>query len=77
MLWNLTSSLFGVTTLDVVRAATFVSSVVGKPKDANKYSVPVVGGHSGHTIVPLLTQSDPQIVSCCPSNVLITARGRS
>ncbi|BEJ17864.1 hypothetical protein CspHIS471_0701320 [Cutaneotrichosporon sp. HIS471] len=53
--------LFGVTTLDIVRAATFVSEVIGKPQDAPKYTVPVVGGHSGHTIVPLLTQSDPQI----------------
>ncbi|WOO83810.1 Malate dehydrogenase, cytoplasmic [Vanrija pseudolonga] len=53
--------LFGVTTLDVVRAATFVSSVVGKPLDAPKYNVPVVGGHSGATILPLLTQSEPQI----------------
>lgn len=60
--------LFGVTTLDVVRAATFVSSVVGKPTDAGKYSVPVVGGHSGHTIVPLLTQSDPEIPSAILSD---------
>jgi malate dehydrogenase len=46
--------LFGVTTLDVVRASTFVSSVKGwNPKDVN---VHVIGGHSGVTIMPLLSQ---------------------
>lgn len=58
--------LFGVTTLDVVRAATFAATVAGKPEDAEKYKVPVIGGHSGTTIVPLLTQSDPAL----PSSVL-------
>ncbi|UOH82897.1 malate dehydrogenase, NAD-dependent [Cryptococcus neoformans] len=53
--------LFGVSHLDVVRASTFVASVVGKPKDAAKYSVPVVGGHSGATILPLLSQAKPAI----------------
>lgn len=47
--------LFGVTTLDVVRASRFVSEVKGKdPKDVN---VTVIGGHSGVTIVPLLSQT--------------------
>ncbi|KAI8908586.1 malate dehydrogenase, NAD-dependent [Gorgonomyces haynaldii] len=47
--------LFGVTTLDVVRASTFVSSVKGKhPQDVN---VHVIGGHSGVTILPLLSQT--------------------
>lgn len=49
--------LFGVTSLDVVRASTFVADVVGgSPTD---YKVPVVGGHSGETIVPLLSQITP------------------
>jgi len=48
--------LYGVTTLDVVRASTFVSGLSGKdPKDVN---VTVVGGHSGVTIVPILSQQD-------------------
>jgi malate dehydrogenase len=55
--------LFGVTHLDIVRASTFVSSVLGKPTEADKYKIPVVGGHSGVTILPLLTQSKPSIVS--------------
>ncbi|AIN97510.1 mitochondrial malate dehydrogenase [Leishmania panamensis] len=45
--------LFGVTTLDVVRARTFVAEALGRsPYDID---VPVVGGHSGETIVPLLS----------------------
>jgi len=47
--------LFGVTTLDIVRAKTFVGQVKGvNPFDIN---INVVGGHSGPTIVPLLSQS--------------------
>ncbi|CAI4213179.1 unnamed protein product [Parascedosporium putredinis] len=47
--------LFGVTTLDVVRASRFVSEIKGtNPKDEN---ITVVGGHSGVTIVPLFSQS--------------------
>jgi len=47
--------LFGVTTLDVVRASRFVSQIKGSdPADEN---VVVVGGHSGVTIVPLVSQS--------------------
>ncbi|THC92978.1 hypothetical protein EYZ11_007539 [Aspergillus tanneri] len=48
--------LFGVTTLDVVRASRFISEVQ-KTDPANE-AVPVVGGHSGVTIVPLLSQSN-------------------
>ncbi|RYP48196.1 hypothetical protein DL769_011230 [Monosporascus sp. CRB-8-3] len=48
--------LFGVTTLDVVRASRFVSELKGTdPKDEN---ITVVGGHSGVTIVPLFSQSN-------------------
>jgi len=47
--------LFGVTTLDVVRASRFISQVQKTDPSAEK--VPVVGGHSGVTIVPLLSQS--------------------
>lgn len=46
--------LFGVTTLDLIRASTFVAELKGKsPEEVN---VPVVGGHSGVTILPLLSQ---------------------
>mmetsp|Transcript_43574 Transcript_43574/g.105660 ORF Transcript_43574/g.105660 Transcript_43574/m.105660 type:complete len:358 (+) Transcript_43574:267-1340(+) len=44
----------GVTTLDVCRANTFVSTSMGKdPKEVN---VPVIGGHAGITILPLFSQ---------------------
>ncbi|KAI9819349.1 MAG: Malate dehydrogenase, cytoplasmic [Thelocarpon impressellum] len=47
--------LFGVTTLDVVRASRFLSQLQGT--DPADEEVPVIGGHSGVTIVPLLSQS--------------------
>ena len=46
--------LFGVTTLDVTRAETFVSENQGW--NVNDTSVTVVGGHAGTTIMPLLSQ---------------------
>ncbi|CAN1809081.1 Malate dehydrogenase 2, mitochondrial [Linum perenne] len=50
--------LFGVTTLDVVRARTFYAgkanvSVAG-------VNIPVVGGHAGVTILPLFSQASPK-----------------
>ncbi|KAG2209307.1 hypothetical protein INT46_003976 [Mucor plumbeus] len=46
--------IFGVTTLDLVRSSTFLSELLEvNPRQVN---VPVVGGHSGVTIVPLLSQ---------------------
>jgi len=47
--------LFGVTTLDVVRASRFISEIKGT--DPANENVTVIGGHSGATIVPLLSQS--------------------
>ncbi|AXF78257.1 malate dehydrogenase [Erwinia tracheiphila] len=48
------NKLFGVTTLDIIRSNTFVAELKGKnPAELN---VPVVGGHSGVTILPLLSQ---------------------
>ncbi|KAJ7968364.1 malate dehydrogenase [Quillaja saponaria] len=49
--------LFGVTMLDVVRANTFVAEVLGL--DPREVDVPVVGGHAGVTILPLLSQVKP------------------
>merc|ERR1719412_3028225 len=51
--------LFGVTTLDVCRARTFVAEAKGN--DVLKTKVPVVGGHAGTTIVPLLSQAEPSV----------------
>lgn len=49
--------LFGVTTLDIVRANTFVSAAKGT--DLAATAVPVIGGHAGITILPLLSQAEP------------------
>lgn len=47
-------SVFGVTTLDLVRAKTFIGQLWGV--DPQNVNIPVIGGHSGPTIVPLLSQ---------------------
>ena len=52
--------LFGVTTLDVVRAETFVQDITGE-KDPAKTVIPVIGGHSGETIVPLFSLAKPAV----------------
>jgi malate dehydrogenase len=49
--------LIGVTTLDIVRSNTFVGEKLGV--DPVDVSVPVIGGHAGVTILPLLSQSVP------------------
>ncbi|CDL82882.1 malate dehydrogenase [Xenorhabdus szentirmaii] len=46
--------LFGVTTLDIIRSNTFVAELKGKKVEETE--VPVIGGHSGVTILPLLSQ---------------------
>ncbi|OOF85065.1 malate dehydrogenase [Rodentibacter ratti] len=46
--------LFGVTTLDVLRSETFVAEL--KNLNISRTTVPVIGGHSGVTILPLLSQ---------------------
>lgn len=46
--------LFGITTLDFIRANRYVADLKGLRPD--QIEVPVVGGHSGVTILPLLSQ---------------------
>jgi len=46
--------LFGITTLDVIRSETFISELKGVPLADVKINV--IGGHSGVTILPLLSQ---------------------
>lgn len=58
--------VFGVTTLDVVRSNTFVAEAKGlRLIDVD---VPVVGGHAGITILPLLSKAQPK-VSFTPEEV--------
>lgn len=52
--------VFGVTTLDVVRASTFTAHTLGI-EDPQSLKIPVVGGHSGATILPLISQSQPPV----------------
>jgi len=48
------TKLCGVTTLDVIRAQTFVGASQGwRPEETD---VTVIGGHAGITILPLLSQ---------------------
>ncbi|XP_062510360.1 malate dehydrogenase, mitochondrial-like [Corticium candelabrum] len=51
--------IFGVTTLDIVRANTFVAKLKGLNVD--DVNVPVICGHSGVTIIPLLSQTTPSV----------------
>lgn len=43
-----------MTTLDIIRSNTFVAELKGQ--SATEVEVPVIGGHSGVTILPLLSQ---------------------
>merc|ERR1712001_212820 len=51
--------IFGVTTLDVVRSNTFIGNLKGL--DPTKVNCPVVGGHAGVTILPLISQCTPAV----------------
>ncbi|ANB15275.1 malate dehydrogenase MDH1 [Sugiyamaella lignohabitans] len=55
--------VLGVTTLDSVRAQTFTAEVNSDSSNKNpsKLNIPVVGGHSGDTIVPLLSKASPAV----------------
>merc|ERR1712133_188233 len=51
--------VFGVTTLDVVRSNAFIGTM--KNIDPAKVNCPVVGGHAGVTIMPLISQCTPAV----------------
>lgn len=53
--------LFGVTTLDVVRASTFAAHAIGNGSSPKDFKVPVIGGHSGATILPIYSQAEPPV----------------
>jgi len=46
--------LFGISTLDVVRAQTFIGEL--KNIDPTKVNINVIGGHSAETMLPVLSQ---------------------
>ena len=51
----------GVTTLDVVRANTFIAEAKGL--DVKDVDIPVIGGHAGETILPLISQVRDTVVA--------------
>ncbi|KAL1129739.1 hypothetical protein AAG570_012683, partial [Ranatra chinensis] len=51
--------LFGITTLDVVRSNAFIAEL--KNLDPKTVNIPVIGGHSGVTIIPLISQATPKV----------------
>lgn len=55
------NKLFGITKLDTIRASYFVSKTKKNNIKKEKIVVPVIGGHSNLTIVPLFSQIQPKI----------------
>ena len=53
--------LFGVTELDVVRAAAITAASSNDGAEPETLQIPVIGGHSGKTILPLLSLSHPRL----------------
>lgn len=51
--------LFGITTLDVVRANTFIAEL--KCLNPSEVNCPVIAGHCGSTIVPVVSQCKPKV----------------
>lgn len=51
--------IFGVTTLDIVRANAFIGEILGV--DPREVNCPVIGGHAGVTIIPLVSQCTPSL----------------
>merc|ERR1712228_711252 len=53
------NKIFGVTTLDIVRAQAFIAEKSGN--NVADQDVPVIGGHAGITIIPVISQSTPSV----------------
>jgi len=51
--------IFGVTTLDIVRANAFIAEL--KHLDPTSVECPVIGGHAGVTIIPVISQCKPSV----------------
>ncbi|XP_043648552.1 malate dehydrogenase, mitochondrial [Drosophila teissieri] len=58
--------LFGVTTLDVVRSKKFIGDSMNISPD--EVNIPVIGGHAGITILPLISQCQPRY-RCDPQEI--------
>ena len=55
------TKLIGLSILDSIRASTFVSQQLHSIPSF--YTIPVIGGHAGTTIIPLFSQLDSQSLS--------------
>jgi len=51
--------IFGVTTLDIVRSNAFIAEL--KHLDPTTVECPVIGGHAGVTIIPVISQCKPSV----------------
>lgn len=66
------NKVFGVTTLDIVRANAFVADLKGL--DPARVNVPVIGGHAGVTIIPLISQCTPKVEFPADQLAALTSR---
>merc|ERR1712212_787571 len=66
------SKIFGVTTLDVVRSNQFIGELKGI--DPQEVNCPVVGGHAGVTIMPIISQCSPAVEFDPDTLTKLTAR---
>jgi malate dehydrogenase len=64
--------IFGITTLDLVRASTFIAQAKGL--NVHHVTCPVVGGHSGVTIIPVISQCTPPVSFPQDERVALTTR---
>merc|ERR1712033_115393 len=66
------NKIFGVTTLDVVRSNEFIGALKGL--DPAAVNCPVVGGHAGVTIMPIISQCSPAVEFDPDTLTKLTAR---
>lgn len=64
--------IFGVTTLDIVRAQAFIAEA--NNTDVNNTNVPVIGGHAGITIIPVMSQASPSVSFSQDQTTALTER---
>lgn len=69
-----TKKIFGVTSLDIMRSNKFIGDLIGK--DPSQVFCPVVGGHQGKTIIPLISQASTSDGAKVLMNGLETSQGR-
>merc|ERR1711973_1044256 len=66
------NKIFGVTTLDVARSNQFIGELKGI--DPAAVNCPVVGGHAGVTIMPIISQCSPAVEFDPDTLTKLTAR---